>query len=185
MGEIRDFETAEIAMQAALTGHLVFSTLHTNDAAGTIPRLLDLGVKPASIAPALNVAMAQRLIRKLCPDCAKQNTLTDAQKKAFTAEFANFPKDVAIPPESEWNIHTAAETGCDTCNHTGYKGRLGIFEIILIDETIEELIMKSPSEFQIKKAAVEQGQITMRQDGILKVLAGMTDYAEYERVVGI
>ncbi len=185
VGEIRDLETAEIAMQAALTGHLVFSTLHTNDAAGTVPRLIDLGVKPASIAPALNVTMAQRLVRKLCLECRKEGQLTGEQKKAIEDETINFPKSVAVPPVSEWKIFTAHEEGCDQCNHTGYKGRLGIFEIIFIDEIIEKLIIASPSEFDIKKAAVVQGQITMRQDGILKVLAGITDYIEYERVVGV
>ena len=185
VGEIRDLETADIALQAALTGHLVFSTLHTNDAAGTIPRLIDLGVKPQSIAPALNVTMAQRLIRKLCLQCRIAGHLTDAQKKAIEDEFLNFPKTVAIPPVNEWKIFTAAVSGCDACSHTGYKGRLGIFEIIFIDEAIEKLIMTSPSEFDIKKGAITQGQITMRQDGILKILAGITDYDEYERVVGI
>ncbi|TSC67574.1 MAG: Uncharacterized protein G01um101466_682 [Parcubacteria group bacterium Gr01-1014_66] len=185
VGEIRDLETADIALQAALTGHLVFSTLHTNDAAGTIPRLIDLGVKPQSIAPALNVAMAQRLIRKLCLQCRMKGKLDDEQKKAIENEFLNFPKSVAIPGQHEWQIFTAAQSGCDACNHTGYKGRLGIFEIIFIDETIEKLILASPSEFDIKKGAIAQGQITMRQDGILKILAGITDYDEYERVVGI
>ncbi|MEK7083409.1 MAG: type II/IV secretion system protein [Patescibacteria group bacterium] len=185
VGEIRDLETADIALQAALTGHLVFSTLHTNDAAGTIPRLIDLGVKPQSIAPALNVTMAQRLIRKLCVHCRSQAQLTDQQKKAIDAEFLNFPKNVIIPQVTEWKIFTATQSGCDACSHTGYKGRLGIFEIIFIDETIEKLIMTNPSEFDIKKGAIAQGQITMRQDGILKILAGITDYDEYERVVGI
>ena len=185
VGEIRDLETAEVAMHAALTGHLVFSTLHTNDAAGTIPRLIDLGVKPAIIAPAMNVTMAQRLVRKLCQSCQKQTTLTSEQKKIISAECINFPKTVMIAPESEWKIFIANEAGCDTCNHTGYKGRTGIFELIFIDDIIERMIMTSPSEFDIKKSAMQQGQITMRQDGILKVLAGITDYTEYERVVGI
>jgi type II secretory ATPase GspE/PulE/Tfp pilus assembly ATPase PilB-like protein len=185
VGEIRDLETADIALQAALTGHLVFSTLHTNDAAGTIPRLIDLGVKPQSIAPALNVTMAQRLIRKLCPKCRAEGQLTDEQKKAIESEFPNFPKNIPIPSPNEWKIFIATQSGCDGCSHTGYKGRLGIFEIIFIDEAIEKLIMTSPSEFDIKKGAIAQGQITMRQDGILKILAGITDYSEYERVVGI
>ncbi|MDP3769446.1 MAG: ATPase, T2SS/T4P/T4SS family [Candidatus Sungbacteria bacterium] len=185
VGEIRDLETAEVAMHAALTGHLVFSTLHTNDAAGTIPRLIDLGVKPAIIAPALNVTMAQRLVRKLCPQCKKEGHLSEEQQKAIQEESKNFPKTVVIPPQTEWNIFTAHQEGCNACNHTGYKGRLGIFELIFIDETIEHMIMTNPSEFDIKKAALQQGQITMRQDGILKIMAGMTDYAEYERVVGV
>ncbi len=185
VGEIRDLETAEVAMHAALTGHLVFSTLHTNDAAGTIPRLIDLGVKPAIIAPALNVSIAQRLVRKLCLQCRRKGILTDDQKKAVREELPNIPKTVIILPESEWQIFTANPDGCSACNHTGYKGRLGIFELIFIDEKIETLIMTSPSEFQIKKAALDQGQITMRQDGMLKTLAGLTDYQEYERVLGV
>lgn len=185
VGEIRDLETAEIAMQAALTGHLVFSTLHTNDAAGTIPRLIDLGVKPASIAPALNVAMAQRLVRKLCAHCHAPGQLNDEQKKALEQEFSRFPSTVVIPPESEWKIFSPTATKCNACNQTGYKGRVGIFEIIFINEAMERLIMTSPSEFDIKKTASEQGQITMRQDAILKVLAGITDYMEYERVIGM
>lgn len=186
IGEIRDLETAEVAMHAALTGHLVFSTLHTNDAAGTIPRLIDLGVKPAIMAPAMNVSMAQRLVRKICPQCRKENQLTQKQKKAIENELPNFPKNISVPPESEWKIFIANEAeGCDICHHTGYKGRLGIFELIFIDNTIEKMIMTSPSEFDIKKAAIEQGQITMRQDGILKVMAGITDYKEYERIVGV
>ena len=185
VGEIRDLETAETAMHAALTGHLVFSTLHTNDAAGTIPRLIDIGVKPPIIAPALNITMAQRLVRKLCPECRKVGKIIPEQRDALEKEFKNFPEKIAIPKESEWRIYEATESGCASCSHTGYKGRTGIFEIIFIDDTVERLILTTPSEFDIKKAAQQQGQITLRQDGILKVLAGITDYAEYERVVGI
>lgn len=184
VGEIRDFETAETAMHAALTGHLVFSTLHTNDAAGTIPRLIDLGVKPAIIAPALNVAIAQRLLRKLCVHCKQPSVLTNEQLKFFGDELKLFPKGVPIPEPNDWHVAAAHAEGCDTCNYTGYKGRIGIFELIFIDETIERLILKEPSEFEIKKAAFEQAEITMRQDGILKVLAGISDYEELERVVG-
>jgi len=184
VGEIRDLETADIATQAALTGHLVFSTLHTNDAAGTIPRLIDLGLKPAGIAPALNVMMAQRLVRKLCEHCRIQGALTPQHKKIIMDEIAQFPKHVPIPPEPEWKLFTASEKGCDSCNHTSYKGRIGIFELIFVNEAMGRLIMTTPSEFDIKKSAREQGQITMRQDGILKVFAGITDYSEVERVVG-
>lgn len=184
VGEIRDFETAETAMHAALTGHLVFSTLHTNDAAGTIPRLIDLGVKPAIIVPALNVAIAQRLLRKLCSHCKQSSVLTDEQLTFFANELKLFPKGIPIPERSDWHVATARAEGCDECNHTSYKGRIGIFELIFIDESIERLILKEPSEFEIKKAAFEQAQITMRQDGILKVLAGISDYEEFVRVVG-
>lgn len=184
VGEIRDRETAETAMHASLTGHLVFSTLHTNNAAGTIPRLVDLGVKPTIIAPAINVAMAQRLVRKLCSSCRVETKPTPTELNKLQKELTDFPPKVIIPDEKNWTIYKALENGCPTCNHTGYKGRIGVFEIVLIDDEVENLIMKEPSESEIKKEAQRQGQITMRQDGILKVLAGMTDFAELERVIG-
>lgn len=185
VGEIRNLETAETAMHAALTGHLVFSTLHTNNAAGTIPRLLDLGVKPAIIAPAINVTMAQRLIRVLCPDCRIQVKTATEELKKIQEELANFPKKITAPDQKNWTIFRVPENGCIRCNHTGYKNRIGVFEIILIDDGVERLILKEPSEFEIKKEAQRQGQITMRQDGILKILAGIIDFAELERVVGL
>lgn len=185
VGEIRDFETAEVAMHAALTGHLVFSTLHTNDAAGTIPRLLDLGVKPAIIAPAINVSMAQRLLRKLCMFCRIEGFSVPEEKEKIEKELKLLPSSVTAPLQSAWKPYHAKEEGCRECNGTGYKGRVGVFEIILITAKIEQLIIKEPSEFEIKKEAQEQGQITMRQDGLLKIVAGITDSAELERVVGV
>lgn len=183
VGEIRDLETAETAMHAALTGHLVFSTLHTNNAAGTIPRLLDLGVDPAIMAPAINVAMAQRLVRKLCGACKTEYRATKSEAEAIERDVALLPK--AIPQQKLKEPLTLWKRGgCEACNGTGYKGRVGIFEIILIDDTVEQLVFKKPSEVDVKNAALAQGQITMRQDGILKVLAGITDLAEVERVVG-
>ncbi len=185
VGEIRDLDTAETAIHAALTGHLVFSTLHTNNAAGTIPRLLDLGVRPTIIAPAINVSMAQRLIRKLCGECRQEVKEGAALKKKIKRELSLFyaGNDI-IPDEKNWKLFEASAHGCLVCNNTGYKGRLGIFEMILVDENVEHLILKEPSEFEIKKEALRQGQITMRQDGILKILTGITDFAELERVVG-
>ncbi len=183
VGEIRDLETAKTALHAALTGHLVFSTLHTNDAAGTIPRLLDLGVDPAIMAPAINVAMAQRLIRKLCPECRQEYTATAGEQKTLEADLAAMPPQAPKPPVKDpfalWKA-----TGCPACNGAGYQGRIGVFEILLVDDTVEQLMFKKPSEVEIKAAARAQGQISMRQDGILKVLAGITDLPEVERVVG-
>lgn len=184
VGEIRDQETAETAMNAALTGHLVFSTLHTNNAAATIPRLLDLGVKPAVIAPALNVVMAQRLVRKLCPSCREKVNLSSEDKEKIQKELGSFPKGINTPKSKEWQIYKASAAGCEKCNQ-GYKGRIGVREIIMVDDAIEELILKSPTEFEIKKAALLQGQLNLRQDGLLKVLAGVTDFAELEKVVGL
>ncbi len=185
VGEIRDTETAQTALNAALTGHLVFSTLHTNNAAGAIPRLINLGVNPASIAPALNITMAQRLVRKLCEACRKQKVLTEVEKKQITQELAGFPKNLTPSATKDWKIFQAAEKGCAQCNYTGYKGRTGVFEIILINTDVEKLILQSPSEYELQKEAVRQGQLTMRQDGLLKVLQGITDFAELERVIGL
>lgn len=183
VGEIRDKETAETAMHAALTGHLVFSTLHTNNAAGTVPRLIDLGVKPAIIAPALNISMAQRLVRKLCISCRLAVNLTGEEKNRMEKELSELPKMVTAPAADSWTIFKASTAGCTNC-HNGYKDRIGVYEIILIDDPVEALILKEPSEYEIKKEAVRQGQINMRQDGLLKVLAGVTDLAELERIIG-
>ncbi len=184
VGEIRDLETAETAMHASLTGHLVFSTLHTNDAAGTIPRLIDLGVRPAIIAPAINVAMAQRLVRRLCPACRVPTTKTSPAYAAIKAELALLPPGVPAPDEAQWTIFDAHKKGCPACGEIGYKGRIGVYEIILINDALEQLILQSAPELDIKKAAVAQGQITMRQDSLLKIIAGVTDLTEVERTVG-
>ncbi len=184
VGEIRDLETAETAMHAALTGHLVFSTLHTNDAAGTIPRLIDLGVRPSIIAPAINVAMAQRLVRKLCVVCREPTAAGDETAKNIKKELADFPKDTPVPPEQEWKIFRQSAKGCVSCNGIGYKGRTGIYEIILVNDRVEQLILASAPESDIRKEVLAQGQMTMRQDGILKVIAGITDMAELERIAG-
>ncbi len=184
VGEIRDLETAQTAMHASLTGHLVFSTLHTNDAAGTIPRLLDLGVDPAIMAPALNVTMAQRLVRKLCHQCKNQYAAAENEVRDIRRELDALPPGVPKPTLKK-KLTLSKAVGCAECNNTGYKGRTGVFEIILVDDTVAELVFQKPSEVEIKKAAREQGQMTMRQDAIFKVLAAITDLAEVERVVGI
>lgn len=184
VGEIRDLDTAETAMHAALTGHLVFSTLHTNDAAGTIPRLIDLGVKPSIIAPAINAAMAQRLVRKLCLSCRQPAKLSGQDLTNLKKELALLPKDASLPEQKNWTLFKASDNGCETCNGISYKGRTGVYEIILIDDNMERLILASAPESEIKKQARDQGQITMRQDGLLKILAGITDLAELEKVVG-
>jgi len=184
VGEIRDLETAETAMHASLTGHLVFSTLHTNDAAGTIPRLIDLGVRPAIIAPAINVAMAQRLVRKLCTACRESVAKSDPAYEAVAKELTLLPSSVPVPDQTQWTIFRPREQGCAACSGIGYKGRVGVYEIILINDALEQLILQSAPELDIKKAAAAQGQITMRQDGLLKILAGVTDLTEVERTVG-
>ena len=184
VGEIRDFETADTALNAALTGHLVFSTLHTNNAAGTIPRLINLGVKPVSIAPALNVAMGQRLVRKLCAACKNPIVPDENQIRMITEELGRFPAGVPTPPREQWTLFAPSPEGCEECNEMQYRGRIGVYEIILIGDALEEIIMHEPSEAEIKKIAATSGQITMRQDGVLKVLAGITDMNELNRVIG-
>lgn len=183
VGEIRDFETAETAMHAALTGHLVFSTLHTNNAAGTIPRLIDLGVKPAIIAPAINVMMAQRLLRKLCTDCRKPATPEAEELAQIQKELDQLPPAIPKPAAAEWRLYTSTPDGCPSCHNAGYRGRTGVFEIIRTNPEIERLILKQPAEYEILEEAVRQGETTMRQDGILKLIAGITDFKELNRVM--
>jgi len=174
VGEIRDQETAEIAMQAALTGHLVFSTVHANEAAGAIPRLLDLNVKDTSIGPAVNLIMAQRLVRQLCDACKKPKTVDNSLKEKLEQLIKSLPSEIKL----------FEPVGCLRCNNLGYKGRIGIFELLKVDAKIEDLIKKHASETEIQQFAVASGMITMQQDGILKVLRGITTIEEIESATG-
>lgn len=183
VGEIRDGETAEIALNSALTGHLVFSTLHTNNAAGTFPRLIDLGVNPKIITSALNIAMAQRLVRVLCPSCKKQIDLEGENKKIITKILDTITDKEYL--EGLDLKHIFEPVGCDKCNGLGYKGRIGIYEAVLPTEKVEDIINKNPSEREIKKASLDQGILDMVQDGALKVLSGMTTLDELRRIVDI
>ncbi len=184
VGEIRDLETAETALHAALTGHLVFSTLHTNDAAGTVPRLIDMGVRPSIIAPAVNVAMAQRLLRRLCDSCKVATPFTDAERTEVMHILKQLPPAVHAPEEKTWTTFRPREGGCVDCRGLGYRSRIGIFEIFPFDESIEQIIAATTSVFEMRRRMQERGQITMEQDGILKILAGTTDLAELRRTVG-
>ena len=183
VGEIRDDETAAVAVNAALTGHLVLSTLHTNNAAGSFPRLLDLGVNPKVISSALNVSIAQRLVRTLCQSCKKEIALdgTDKEKvERILSEVANHTYLDGIQKEKIW-----VPVGCTECNNLGYKGRIGVYEAILIDGKIEQAVIKNPSERDIREAAKDQKLLTLAQDGIIKVLNGVTSMEELKRVVDI
>lgn len=182
IGEIRDSETASIAINSALTGHFVFSTLHTNDAAGTFPRLIDLGVNSKVITSALRVAMAQRLARRLCTFCKKETVVSEEIKKKID-EILNGIEDKALVPKEKERVWEAV--GCEKCNHTGYKGRIGIYEAILTDEKIEKAVDMNPSQREIWEASKGQGILTMKQDGILKVLQGITSLNELERVIAL
>ncbi len=181
VGEIRDLETAEIAMQAALTGHLVFSTLHTNDAAGAVARLIDLGAKAPSIAPSLNMVVAQRLPRRVCSFCAKREKLSNEELKLFKKELSNLSINV---PKITKETKISKPKGCQECNFTGYKGRIGIYETFLIDSEMEKFILKNPSIAEMRELAIKKGMILMKKDGLLKVLQGITTISEVEKVAG-
>jgi type II secretory ATPase GspE/PulE/Tfp pilus assembly ATPase PilB-like protein len=183
VGEIRDLETASIALQAALTGHLVLSTLHTNDAAGTIARMQALGEKAVNIAPAINVAIAQRLVRKVCPKCAETETISPELFEEIKKALENMPEGADMP-ELKSDIKIAKIKGCEHCNFTGYKGRIGIFEAMRIDDEMQDFILTSPSTSALEKLAIKKGMTTMRQDGLIKVLEGTTTMEEIKRVVG-
>jgi type IV pilus assembly protein PilB len=183
VGEIRDDETAQIAVQSALTGHLVLSTLHTNNAAGSVQRLLNMGVSPSDVASAVNVFMAQRLVRKLCDHCKIKENLTAEEKDKIenTLKILSPKSGISIP-----KISSAYKTkGCTQCNHIGYKTRITISEVLVVDRDIQELISRAAITSEIHAKAVENGMITMEQDGVLKVLEGETTLEEIERVTNI
>lgn len=171
VGEIRDLETVEIAIQASLTGHLVFSTLHTNDAAGAITRLLDMGVEPFLISSSLLAVMAQRLVRNLCPKCREAYRLTDAQCQEIGI-------DSRIHKQPE--VFRASSNGCPNCQFTGYRGRSGIYEMLHINDTVRSLIMQRANSTQIRAAARDMA--SLRTDGARKVLLGQTSFEEVIRV---
>ncbi len=181
VGEIRDLKTAHIALQAALTGHLVLTTLHTNDAAGTIARLQALGEKPNNIAPAINMAIAQRLVRKICKKCVKLEKVSAENLTKIKKALRGLPKGVKTPDLTS-GIKIPQAKGCKYCNSTGYRGRIAIFEAFLIDDEIEKFILTSPSIGALKKLAIKKGMVPMRQDGFMKVLQGVTTIDEVERV---
>lgn len=189
VGEIRDFETAEIATQAALTGHLVISTIHTNNAAGAIPRFLSMGVKPFFLAPALNCVIGQRLVRRLCPDCKKPAVVDEAIMAQIKTELSDLPKaaNITIDLNKLQFFAPPADTNqCKTCNGLGYKGQMGIYEIFSMNKEIEHMILgESVSEYDMLDVAKKYGMITMTQDGLLKALDGITSVEEVLRVAGI
>ncbi len=175
VGEIRDSETAGIAVNAALTGHLLLSTLHTTDAATTLPRLLDMGIEPFLIASTVNVAIGQRLMRRLCEHC-KEEYLLSSEERASLIDV--IPKDLMTQRTHGWRPR-----GCSLCNETGYSQRIGIYEILEITESIRRLIMKRAPADEIRAAATAEGMTTMLEDGFHKAVAGLTSIAELLRVI--
>ena len=175
VGEIRDAETAGLAVNTALTGHLVLSTLHTNDAATTIPRLIDIGVEPYLIAATVNLAIGQRLVRKICKHCTKKRSLTDAERASLGG--------IAVMPEFENLKEVYQGKGCAECNGSGYRGRLCIYEIIVVDDAIREAILQRKGAADIRTIAREHGMTTMVEDGFRKVREGITTIEEVLRVI--
>ncbi len=181
VGEIRDFPTAETAMHASLTGHLVFSTLHTNSASGAIPRLIDMGIKPQIIGSAVTLLIAQRLVRKICPYCKQEVAVTEEMKEKISKFINRMPEKISKEEYKEIKLYQP--TGCDKC-HGGFKGRLGIFEIIELDKEYEKIIRESPSEYDVEEFARSKGFVSFQEDGILKALNGITTLDEVERITG-
>ncbi len=178
VGEVRDIETARMAIQSSLTGHLVFSTLHTNDAAGAISRLLDLGVEPYLVSSSLIAVMAQRLVRKVCPDCREECQPTPRELR----ELGLLSADAGLSDIEQKNGKFFAGRGCDKCFQTGFRGRTGVYELMMISEEIQELIYRRESAGAIKRAALNGGLQTLRMDGTGKVIKGITTTKEVLRV---
>jgi type IV pilus assembly protein PilB len=170
VGEIRDFETAEIAIKAALTGHLVLSTLHTNGAPETISRLMNMGIEPFLVATAVHLIVAQRLIRRICANCIEP---LEINQQALL--------DAGFTPEQLKTAKVSKGKGCSVCNNSGYKGRAGLYEVMVIDDEIRELILVGASAVELKKKAIERGMITLRGSGLRKVMDGVTTLEEVAR----
>jgi len=167
VGEIRDPEVASTAVHAALTGRLVFSTLHTNNAAGTFPRLIDMKVQPEILGSAINLAMAQRLVRNLCPLCRKRIPIQGISRTKMDALLYNIPRPDSLPENTTFMWEAV---GCDACNGSGYKGRLPLFEAVQMDEHVEKAVRNKPSELDIWRVSRPQGIRRIAEDGVIKVL---------------
>lgn len=180
VGEIRDDETTDIAINAALTGHLVVSTIHTNSAAGTIPRFLAMNAKPFLLAPALDAVIGQRLVRRICSECKTEDVLSSEDMERVKSILAELPEKIKaniLPDENA--VHFSKGTGCKACHGLGYKGRIGIYEVLIVRDEIEKMILAAQiSESDIEKKARELGMVTMVQDGLLKALQGITTVEE-------
>jgi type II secretory ATPase GspE/PulE/Tfp pilus assembly ATPase PilB-like protein len=174
IGEIRDGTTGEMALKAAMTGHQVYTTLHTNDSFGAIPRLVDLGLKPGMIAGAIIAIFAQRLVRKLCKEC-KESYTPDADECTI----------LGVDPETPPQIFKAHQGGCQMCSGQGYKGRVAVAEILLLDEDMDEVIARGGTKIEMKRLAKQKGFKNMRDDGILKILDGLTSLDELSHSVHV
>jgi type IV pilus assembly protein PilB len=172
VGEIRDPETAEVAIRAALTGHLVLSSIHTNDAPSALTRLTDIGVPPYITSSGLGGVIAQRLVRKLCPECRVPLKVSAARKSS-----------AGFSPAEAKRVTLYGPGGCDRCTHSGYKGRVGVFEVMRMDEHLTHMLFEHAPAEQLRAAAIERGMVPMRRDALDKVAAGITSLEEIDRVV--
>jgi type IV pilus assembly protein PilB len=184
VGEIRDEETASLAINASLTGHIVLSTIHTNSSVGVIPRLMDMGVRPFLISSTLRVVISQRLIRTLCPKCKIKTRAPEKLRSYILERVKNMPVAIKSKLKIEEPLLIYQAKGCEFCGSTGYAGRMALYEVLSMTSEIGELIQKNGLESQILKAAQKQGMLTMEQEGILKVLSGLTTVEEIVRVSG-
>ena len=183
VGEIRDLETAQIALQAALTGHLVLSTLHTNDAPGAVPRLVDLGAEPSSIASGIKMIIGQRLVRKACKKCSVFSKPSASELSEIKKGLHSLPKHIEVPDLGKMKIAKTSEKGCKECNFTGYNGRKGLYEALLVTEDIERFILTNPPVSAIKEKAVKNGMVTLYQSGLIEVALGVTTLEELKKAV--
>jgi type IV pilus assembly protein PilB len=170
VGEIRDFETAEIAVKAALTGHLVLSTLHTNDAPSTVNRLMNMGIEPFLVASSVNLICAQRLVRRVCSNCKQPQHMPP--QALIQAGYS---------PEDAQSVTPMHGAGCEKCNNTGYKGRVGLYEVMEVTDELRELVLVGASALELRRKAIDEGMITLRQSGLIKVKAGLTTIEEVAR----
>jgi type IV pilus assembly protein PilB len=170
VGEIRDFETAEIAVKAALTGHLVLSTLHTNDAPSTINRLMNMGIEPFLVATSVNLICAQRLVRRICRECTEKIQMPT---QALV--------DVGFNPEEAASVQLKKGRGCGGCNNTGYRGRVGLYEVMEVSEEIRELILSGASAMELRRQSIDEGMLSLRLSGLCKIKEGMTTVEEVVR----
>lgn len=183
IGEIRDEETVEIAIQSALTGHLVLSSLHTNDAPSAIPRFIDMGAQPFLLSSTINLILAQRLVRKICTTCIESYKITPeingliAEQIAISGDKKTANKNIEVPQ----TLYRGK--GCNVCNHSGFRGQIGIFEILKMTEPIKDLILKSAAASEIRKMSITEGMLTLFKDGLSKVESGVTTIEEVLRVV--
>ncbi|MDP4007184.1 MAG: ATPase, T2SS/T4P/T4SS family, partial [bacterium] len=186
VGEIRDKETANLTVHAALTGHVVLSTLHTNDAAGVIPRLLDMGVDKYLIPATLSAALSQRLVRRLCDNCKERIKPKKEMMELILEELQNMPaKEAASLAHLQTkgkDLTLFAAKGCKECGASGYTGRIALFEVLQMTDELSDVVLKNPSEVEITKEAIRQGMVSLRQDGILKAIDGITTMEEVIRV---